>query len=165
MNHVQQRLDQDHRELNALLWRLSHDADAPSNDALRATWDELERRLLAHLDAEEQYLLPLVEASHPAQVDCTRREHEQIRRLVSELGIAIELHAVRQPAISELIRVLHEHADREDRTLYRFAGEKASVAVQHRIVQMLKAAARFAIAAANKAATRSVRRDSNRAAS
>ena len=163
MNPIQQRLDQDHRELDALLWRLSEDACAPNSGALEATWDDLERRLLAHLEAEEQYLLPLVEARHPAQVECTRSEHEQIRRLVSELGIAIELHAARQPAISELIRVLHEHAEREDRTLYRFAGEKASAAVQRRIVTMLKEAAHLAIATANKAATRAFRHDSNRA--
>ncbi|HKY36806.1 MAG TPA: hemerythrin domain-containing protein [Polyangiaceae bacterium] len=163
MNPIQQRLDQDHRELNSLLWRLSDDACAPSRDALQATWAEVERRLLAHLEAEEQYLLPLVAASHPAQVNCTRSEHEQIRRLVSELGVAIDLHAARQPAISELIRVLHEHAEREDRTLYRFAGEKASVAVQHRIVTMLKETVRFTIAAANKAVARATRHDSTRA--
>jgi len=164
MNQVRVRLDQDHRELNALLLRLSQDASAPSDEAMRATYSELERRLLTHMDAEEQYLVPLVEASHPAQAQCTRSEHEQIRQLLSELGIAVDLHAVRQPAISELIRVLHEHAEREDRTLYRFAGDKASVAVQHRIVTRLKEAAQFAVAAANRAAARWTKRDSDRAA-
>ena len=154
MNPVRQRLDQDHRELRQLLLRLAEDAHDPSGSALRTTYSELERRLLAHLEAEEQYLLPLVEGSHPAQADCTRSEHAQIRRLVSELGLAIELHSAREPMISELIRTLDEHAEREDRTLYRFADEKASVAVQHRIAVMLKEAVQLVIAAANRVGTR-----------
>ncbi len=154
MNPVQTRLDQDHVELRLLLLRLSQDARDPSGSALRATWNELEPRLLVHLDAEEQYLLPLVEGSHPAQADCTRSEHAQIRRMLSELGVAIELHTAREPMINELIRTLDEHAEREDRTLYRFAGEKASVAVQHRIAEMLREALRSVIAAANRAAAR-----------
>jgi hemerythrin len=162
MNPVQAKLDQDHRELGELLLRLAQDARDPSGSALRATWNELERRLLAHLEAEEQYLLPLVEAGHPAQVDCTRSEHAQIRQLVSELGVAIELHAAREPMVSELIRTLDEHAEREDRTLYRFAGEKASVAVQQRITKALREAVGFVIAAVNRAAAR-VPRDSHRA--
>jgi hemerythrin len=157
MNEVQSRLDQDHRELSQLLWRLSQDARDPSGLALQATWRELEHRLLAHLDAEEQYLLPLVEASHPFQVECTRREHDEIRRLVAELGIAVELHAVRESAISELVRTIDEHAEREDRTLYRFAGEKASVAVQHRIVLALREARRAARAAVERVAARLTR--------
>ncbi len=159
MNPVRKRLDQDHEELRQLLLRLTQDARDPSGNALRSTWNELERRLLAHLEAEEQYLLPLVEGSHPAQVDCTRSEHAQIRRLVSELGLAIELHAAREPMIGELIRTLDEHAEREDRTLYRFAGDKASMAVQHRIAVMLREAVRFVIAAANRTAARVPRGD------
>lgn len=162
MNDVQSRLDQDHRELSQLLWRLSQDARDPSGLELQATWRELEQRLLAHLDAEEQYLLPLVEASHPFQSECTRREHDEIRRLVAELGVAVELHTVREPAISDLVRTLDEHAEREDRTLYRFAGDKASVAVQHRIAVALREATRATIAAVNRAATR-LTRDSSRA--
>jgi hemerythrin len=154
MNDVQTRLDRDHRELTQLLWRLSQDARDPSGLELQATWGELERRLNAHLRAEEEYLLPLVEASHPALVECTRREHDEIRRLVAELGVAVELHTVREPAISELVRTLDEHAEREDRTLYRFAGEKASVAVQHGIVVALRDATRAVVAAANRAAAR-----------
>lgn len=157
MNEVQSRLDQDHRELSQLLWRLSQDARDPSGLELQATWRELEHRLLAHLDAEEQFLLPLVEASHPFQVECTRREHGEIRRIVAELGIAVELHTVRESAISELVRTIDEHAEREDRTLYRFAGEKASVAVQHRIALALRESTTAALAAVKRATARLTR--------
>ncbi len=154
MNDIQAHLDQDHRELSQLLARLSQDARDPSGLELQATWSELEHRLLAHLYAEEQYLLPLVEASHPEQAERTRREHEMIRRLVAELGVAVELHSVREPAISELVRTLDEHAEWEDSALYRLAGEKASVAVQHRIALALREATRMTVAVANRLAAR-----------
>jgi hemerythrin superfamily protein len=144
MNPVQTRFDQDHRDIEALLEDLAHCA-ASSSPALEATFNDLERRLMAHMDAEEQYLLPLVEVSYPAESERTRLEHARIRQLVSQLGLAIELHAVREPQIAELVQLLREHAEREDRTVYDFAGERASSAVEHRLASLLKAVAHSAL--------------------
>ena len=150
MNQIGQQMANDHQELEALLKRLADDAVAPECGALQCTWGELESRLLTHVAAEEHYLLPLIEASHPAEVARTFSEHKQIRHQVSELGLAIELHAVRNPAIEELIRTLQAHARYEEQTLYSLAGDKASTALQHRISALLKTAMHLAKLASDK---------------
>ena len=153
MNQIGQHMAEDHRELQALLKRLAEDALAPEAAALHCTWCELESRLLGHLAAEEHYLLPLIEASHPTEAARIVAEHGQIRRQVSELGVAIELHTVRQPAIDELIRTLQTHAQYEDQTLYLLAGDKASPLLQQRISARLKSAMRLAQSASTKLAS------------
>ncbi len=150
MNQVRLHMAEDHRELERLLKRLSDDAQAPECAALHCTWCEFESRLLGHMAAEEDYLLPLIEASHTAEVTRTLAEHKQIRRQVSELGVAIELHTVRQPAIEELIRTLQAHAHYEDQTLYPLAGEEAPPVLQQRLSAMLKSAMRLAKSSSTK---------------
>ncbi len=140
MNPIRTSLTHDHRELDALLQRLSEDAMAPERAApLQATWGQFETRLTTHMEAEERELLPLVEAA-PLEVTHTLVEHAQIRQLVAELGIAIDLHAARQPAIEGLIKLLRAHALREDHVLYEFAGSKAPSAVYDKISSVLRAA-------------------------
>lgn len=144
MNQARAKLAKDHEELDALLERLAEDVEAPGKGELETTWAALESRLLRHLDAEERFLLPLVEASHPLEVQLTLDEHALIRKQLAELGVAIELHCARKPQITELIRFLRAHAKHEDEALYQLAGEKASIAVEHSILETLKNAVRFA---------------------
>lgn len=140
MNQLAARLAQDHRELDAILRCLAQDAEAPCAGVLESTWDGFERRLIRHMQAEEQFLLPLVEASNPVEVARTLQEHAQIRDLIAELGVAIELHTVRASDIYRLIDLLRAHAKHEDEALYQLAGDKASGAVEHGILAFLKAA-------------------------
>ena len=145
MNQAHSKLLQDHEELDALLQRLAEDVEAPTAATLEATWNAFEGRLLRHLEAEERFLLPLVEASSPEEVRRTRADHARIRDSIAELGIAIELHSIRKAQISELIQFLRAHAKHEDEALYQLAGDKASVAVEHSIFESLKNAVRSTI--------------------
>jgi hypothetical protein len=148
MNDIKARLAQDHLELDALLRCLAEDASAPECGApLQSTWSRFEGRLLGHMDAEERYLLPLIEGSHPSEVERIRLEHVRIRQLVSELGVAIELHAARQPAIDALVKLLHDHAQREELTVYELAGQRASAVLQNRIASMLRSGLQRALQA------------------
>lgn len=133
MSRLRDRLVRDHEQLHVLLKRLAEDVEAPSSAPLRGTWDKFERRLLAHMSAEEQLLLPLLEASHPDEVRKTRDEHDAIRKRVAELGVMLELHCARKSVILELIDALERHAAREDRGLYAIASERASTAVEHSV--------------------------------
>jgi hemerythrin-like domain-containing protein len=148
MNDVRLQLIKDHEELEQLLRRLSEGSAAPEAEALLPTWCQFETRLLAHMDAEERHLLPLMETSHPLQTARARTEHARIRRLVSELGVAIELHTARRPAITELIAVLREHAEHEDQLVYQLASQRAPAAVRDRISAALKISARLALVVA-----------------
>lgn len=138
MNPIASRLTHDHQELDVLLRRLAEDAAAPVPGALQATWSQVENKLIRHMEAEERFLLPLLEASDPDEVARVRREHIQLRDLLSELGVAIELHTVRAPNILQLVEFLDAHAQHENEALYRLAGDKASSAIEHRIAQLLK---------------------------
>jgi len=157
MNPVASRLTKDHEEIDALLRRLTQDAGAPLAGALETTWEEFETKLLRHMDTEEQFLLPLIDASDQAEVARIRCEHAIIRNRLTELGVAIELHSIREPSITELGALLQAHAKHENAALYRLAGDKASSAVEHSIAELLKhgvAVAHSAIATAIATATR-----------
>jgi hypothetical protein len=144
MDAIRAQLAAEHRVLDDLFGRLLHNGHVLSHHDLLLVWCELEHRLLSHMDVEEQFLLPLVEASHYRDVERARAEHVRLRELVCTLGAAIELNTAREPAIRELSQLLHAHAEREDRLLYRSACERASVIVQFRMASALRAAARCA---------------------
>ena len=124
--------------MHAQLMRLAEDAEAPDASPLEASWDALEARLMRHLEAEETYLLPLLEASHPNEVARTLAEHRRIRDIVAAVGISIELHSVRKPELLALVELLNAHAAYEDTQLYPLAADKASVAVEHSVSATLK---------------------------
>jgi len=138
MNPISARLTKDHQELDGLLRRLAEDAAAPLPGALEKTWCLFEARLIRHMEAEERFLLPLLEASDPDEVARIRREHFQIRDALTELGVAVELHTVREPEVQRLIELLDAHAAHENEALYRLAGDKASSTIDHGVAQMLK---------------------------
>lgn len=145
----------DHRELNDLFWILRRGIAKASYGDLQSLWHELERRLLSHMDVEEQFLFPLVEVSHYSGVERARAEHVRIRGLVCALGLAVEQRAADEVSVRELLAVVHEHAEREDRLLYRLACERASAAVQLCIAETLRVSVRVAHEAAQRAANSS----------
>ena len=154
MNEVMTRLLQDHREIDALLRSLSEDATGPGGAPLQSTWGQLENRLTCHMEAEERFLLPLIEDAHPTEVRRTRLEHVQIRHLVAELGVAIDLHTARQPAIDALVNVLRDHAQHEDSVLYGFAGDQASRSIHDKLSSLLHAGQQAIVGATSTATAR-----------
>jgi len=144
MNDVREQLIRDHGELEQLLQRLADDSAAPEPAALLPTWCQFETRLLAHMDAEERYLLPLLDVSHARESAQTRAEHARIRELVSELGVAVELHTARQAAITELIAILRQHSEHEEESVYPLGSQRAEAHVQTKISAALETARRLA---------------------
>jgi hemerythrin-like domain-containing protein len=140
--NVRSKLVHDHEELDAMLVQLAEEAEDSDRPALQATWNDFEAHLIAHINAEERYLLPLIETDHADEVARTLQEHAEIRDLIAELGLAIELHTARQSDICRLVDLLRAHAKHEESALYTLAGDKASLAVEHSISSTLKAAVR-----------------------
>lgn len=140
--NVRTKLVHDHEELDAMLVQLAAEAEDSDRPALQATWNDFEAHLIAHINAEERYLLPLIETDNSNEVARTLREHAEILELIAELGLAIELHMARQSDIHRLVDLLRAHAKHEEAALYTLAGDKASLAVEHSISSTLKAAAR-----------------------
>lgn len=121
---VEDVLRDDHRRIDVLgdqLLNLVHVGDAVAADR---TYGDLERVILAHLEIEERHLLPLIERDRAEDAAIIRADHDKIRKLLGELGVGLELHAIREEVLEALSAFLKAHALREEGLLYKLAGEK-----------------------------------------
>lgn len=127
----------DHERLEALFAKLIDEFRGGDRDDLRATWARFETGLLAHFAAEERYLLPLFARVDPGEASALLAEHALYRRKLDELGVGVDLHAVRLDVAQELVNALREHAGREDRLLYRWAEQNVDRSSQELIEREL----------------------------
>lgn len=111
-----------HDYLRELLQRLlaAMAADAPD---VRALWNQLDHGLLAHMEAEERFVLPAFARVDADEARALLREHGKLREELFELGIAVDLHYIRYDRSAAFFELLRRHAGREENLLYRWAGE------------------------------------------
>jgi hemerythrin-like domain-containing protein len=114
-------LSRDHARLDALFEQLTAAFDAHGSSDPPQLWRVFESGLMAHLALEERYILPEFQRQAPAEAAVLMREHAQIRKQLSQLGIAIDLHLTRAEIVAEFIRLLRSHAAREDALMYSWA--------------------------------------------
>jgi hypothetical protein len=117
--HMLQR----HEYLRALCVRLLAAMEANASDDVRAFWNELDHGLLSHMEAEERYVLPAFMHIDADEARAIVREHGLIREMLLELGVAVDLHQIRYRRGIELVDLLLQHAEREEKLLYRWADE------------------------------------------
>jgi hypothetical protein len=120
-----QLLLSDHQRLDELFARLLDDVHCGDWNVCQATWSRFERELLEHLETEETLLLPKFEGEYPKETALLRDEHASIRRLLADMGIQVELHALREQAARHFIESLRGHAAREELLLYRWTNDLA----------------------------------------
>jgi hemerythrin superfamily protein len=111
----------DHRRLDDLLERLIAAFEANDREDIQALWTLFERGLLAHLEAEENVLIPALRSTNPTEADALLREHDHFRGRLAKLGAGIDLHIVRLETARAFAAELLKHADREDQILYRWS--------------------------------------------
>src|SRR5829696_2599743 len=126
MTNIHALLTTDHARLERIFSELENAVEGANQPTIQRGWDTLERGLLAHLEAEEQLLFPLLEAEHPEEVTRATREHERMRSLLADVGVRTDLHLLRKDVAAELLDLLRKHATWEDQTLYPWATAKAS---------------------------------------
>ena len=107
---------QDHERIATLLRDLGCAAESGERSIVLESWHRLEPALLAHFESEERNLLPNVRREHAREADAILREHEELRRKLDRLGVAAELHTLRQRDIEAMISELEAHAKAEDET-------------------------------------------------
>jgi hemerythrin-like domain-containing protein len=137
----QELLDQ-HARLDDSLNGLACAAEGADRAETLRVWGELERDLLHHLDLEERELFPLVEPFQKEAIDSLRLEHGRIRTIVAELGVRAELHTLRKHTVDWLVEALRRHAEREDRTLYRWVEELAPEDTRRHLASLFARTAR-----------------------
>jgi hemerythrin len=140
---IRQQHDEEHALLEDAIQHVLGAAEAEDPRSLQAAWTALERRLGSHLDVEERCLFPLVEYRRAGEVQSLREEHARIRALVSEIGLACDLHSVRKGALETLAALFAEHTRREDEALARWLDESAPLetrrALPRLFVEMMRA--------------------------
>jgi hemerythrin superfamily protein len=90
---------------------------------LADAWAALEEGLLRHLSAEEVLVLPRFARRDPAAARRLLREHADLRERLLELGVELDLHALRPDQVRGFVDALREHARREDAIFYPFLRE------------------------------------------
>lgn len=137
MSQVRGELARQHAWLDDALRELLRLTVQSDHPALQKAWTHFESELLKHLELEERHLFPIVEGEHPEAVRGLRIEHDRIREVVSELGLACDLHTVRRESMAKLARWLEAHAAAEDRGLYRWADELAPLETRRQLLSSL----------------------------
>jgi hemerythrin-like domain-containing protein len=135
---LQALLTRDHQQLDALFERLLAAFQADARAELCPLWTEFDSRLRSHLALEERRILPEFELIDPGEARALAQEHVRIRKLLSELDIAVDLHLAREGTIADLIKLLRSHAKREDALMYRWASNHLDPAEQRTISAELR---------------------------
>ncbi len=110
-----------HRHLEEAGKRLIEAVTADDRTDTLTLWRELEKQLLAHLEAEERHMLPAFARVQQEEALALVRQHGEIRERLLELGVAVELHRLRVPLLVDFVELLRDHADREERLMYVWA--------------------------------------------
>ncbi|HMK74007.1 MAG TPA: hemerythrin domain-containing protein [Myxococcaceae bacterium] len=132
-------LEGHHARLERLFVDVVSEAKKDDRKRLREMWSEFERGLRAHIAAEEADLLPGYERAFPAEAALIRRDHTFFESTLTEFGVNLDLHLLREQAVEDFGRRLHLHAETEDHGLYPWAEKALGAKERARIREHLQA--------------------------
>ncbi len=111
----------DHLELERRIEEVANAVEGADFPTIDDAWSELERVALAHLDAEEEVLLPRFVHADPEAAAVLLAEHRRIRAGLLNIGVAEQLHMIRKESVDELLDLMRAHREREEESLYAWA--------------------------------------------
>jgi hypothetical protein len=141
MTNVREAFQQDHVRLDALFEELLNRVHVDERSATREVWAAFEEGLLAHMLAEERDMIPIFQRHDPAEAAEIVAEHGRVRSLLAELGVMLDIHALREETVEALITLLRAHAARENAALYKWADRELPEAPKASILERLRRAA------------------------
>jgi hypothetical protein len=133
-----QLLDQHHEIEHACLALLRAGCSGEPADFTRG-WGEIEHQLYDHMMAEEHFLFSAYQYDEPDHAQRLRDQHARLRELAFEIGVAVELHALRMEQLQAFIAALRAHGQYEEASLYRWADRHVSDDARHRMHDYLAA--------------------------
>ncbi|KYG04807.1 hypothetical protein BE21_44700 [Sorangium cellulosum] len=140
MKGIYEALRRDHQRLDEVFECLLNRVHAGDMEAACETWGTFERELLAHMAAEEAVLLPVLDRLDPEGAGTVRAEHLGIRKMLAEMGMAIELHTLREERVEAFVRALRQHAAHEEAGLYPWADRELPEPAAAHLFERLAAA-------------------------
>lgn len=109
----------DHAYLEELLVELETSLDAPTRASVRDVWSRLDRALLAHMALEDLGVYPAIDGGAAAELAPLRREHNELRRELADLGLAILRGSLDVARVGRFVARLRAHDHREELLLAR----------------------------------------------
>lgn len=80
-------------------------------------------------------MFPALEAEHPDAIRALRAEHEGFRSALGDLGLRVDLHTIREPAVRAFVDGLRAHAALEDATLYAWGDSTVPADIRRRLAE------------------------------
>ena len=121
MASLGQQLRDDHARLDRVFEQLLQAAERGDQAALSEMWADFESGLLAHFEAEEKHLFPLIERAHPEEILALREEHARMRGMLSEVAGPGASPTLSPKAAAGFVSTVRKHAKREDGLVYCLA--------------------------------------------
>jgi hypothetical protein len=138
-NTLRRALFAEHEYLDGLFNRLLQCAHRNDTESLGPLWTVFERVLLDHLAWEEEHLLPDYKLEHLEDSVAIEKDHARFRSIVAEIGVAVDLHLVREEIVREMIDLLRSHAQREEEQFHLWAEENVKGPVAESLIEKVLA--------------------------
>lgn len=121
---VRTLLTDEHAKLDRLFVQMLEAFRADARDDAAKLWSEFDTLFSAHLEREEQFMLPRLALTHPDDAAALKKDHDELRKKLVVLGVGVDLHLTKADAVAEFVAALRAHAAREDALLYPWAEEQ-----------------------------------------
>lgn len=94
---------------------------ADAHDDAQVLWNQLEQRLLHHMEAEARFLIPQLARIDLEAARALLADHGRIREHLLELGVESDLHCIREEKAQPFLDQVMRHADLEECLFRRWA--------------------------------------------
>jgi hypothetical protein len=113
-----------HTDLDAQLEQLIYEARRGDWPIISQCFSRLANDLSSHMADEEKCMIAEFARSHPTEARAILDEHVEIRKLLDNVGVGIDLHLFRFETAENLAERLRKHSRREDALLYPWAAAR-----------------------------------------
>lgn len=114
-------LREDHEVLEQIAEKILQTITEGDREDVADAVTAMEAAILTHLEGEERELIPRYTLENPAEAAALLEDHATIRKRLTEVDVATDLHLVRVDALRLLLASLRAHAERENAGMYRWA--------------------------------------------
>jgi len=129
----------DHQELEDELGRVVEALEAAGHAQAQELWIPFEARTRAHLDTEDNHLLPALFRWRRREARAIVEEHKHIRGRLVQLAKAIAAKKAKLSEIQRLFDELRAHARNEERRMYAWADESLNLPAKEALMAALAA--------------------------